>query len=97
MPHDPIVALDVFPVHLPTRAVLHLARGAVSDASGAPHVFVRLRDASGVEGWGECRPSHRWSDETEETVVSTIRGYLARAVLGRDPFDLAGLHAALDR
>lgn len=84
MPLDPIVAVDVFPTRLPTRAILHLARGAVSDTAGA-------------EGWGEARPSHRWSDETEETVVSTIRAYLAPAVIGRDPSDLAGLHAAMDR
>lgn len=96
MSHNPIVSVEVFPVRLPTRAVLHLARGAVSDASGAPHVFVRIRDAAGITGWGECRPSPRWSDETEETVVSTLRTYLAPAIVGRDPFDLAGLHAALD-
>lgn len=97
MPVDRIASLEVFPTRLPTRAVLQLARGAVSDATGAPHVFVRVRDKRGIEGWGECRPSHRWSDETEESVVSTIRTYLAPVVVGRDPSDLAGLHAAMDR
>jgi muconate cycloisomerase len=97
LPVDPIVSVDVFPVRLPTRATLHLARGPVSDEDGAPHVFVRARDAAGIEGWGEARPSHRWSDETEETVVSTIRRYLGPAVVGRNPSDLAGLHLAMDR
>src|SRR5579884_2808090 len=97
LPLDPIVSVEVYPTRLPTRAILHLARGPVSDELGAPHVFVRVRDASGAEGWGEARPSHRWSDETEETVVSTVRTYLAPAVIGRDPADLAGLHAAMDR
>jgi len=93
----PIVSVDVFPVHLPTRAVLHLSRGPVSSTRGAPHVFVRVRDGDGVEGWGECRPSHRWSDETEETVVTTVRTYFTPVIVGRDPCDLAGLHAAMDR
>jgi L-alanine-DL-glutamate epimerase-like enolase superfamily enzyme len=97
LPLDPIVSVEVYPTRLPTRAILHLSRGPVSDEFGAPHVFVRVRDASGAEGWGEARPSHRWSDETEETVVSTIRTYLAPAIIGRDPTDLAGLHAAMDR
>jgi muconate cycloisomerase len=47
-------------------------------------------------GGGEARPSHYWSDETEESVVSTIRGYLVPVVIGRDPFDLRGLHQAMD-
>lgn len=94
---DPIASVEVYPVRVPTRAVLQLARGAVSDTSGAPHVYVRVRDAAGAEGWGEARPSHYWSDETEETVVTTIRNYLASAVIGRDPADLAGMHAAMDR
>lgn len=93
---DPITSVSVFPVHLPVRSVLHLARGPVADGAGAPHVFVRVTSASGLEGWGEARPSPRWSDETQQTVVSTIRDYLAPAVTRREPADLAGLHAAMD-
>jgi muconate cycloisomerase len=91
-----IASVEVFPVRLPTRGVLRLPRGPVSDEAGAPHVFVRVRDAAGREGWGEARPSHYWSDETEESVVTTIRAYLAPAVIGRDPLNLLGLHQAMD-
>ncbi|MBV9851409.1 MAG: mandelate racemase [Armatimonadetes bacterium] len=92
-----ITQADVYPLRFPMRDVLHIARGPVGDAvEGAQHVYVRLTADTGEVGWGECRPVPRWSYETFETAVSTLRRYLVPAVLGRDPFDLAGLHAAMD-
>lgn len=91
-------SIDVFPLRLPFREEFRIARGSVGDpAAGAPHVYVRVRSEDGREGWGEGRPSHRWSYETEESVVSGIRHYLAPALIGRDPWDLQGFHAAMDR
>src|SRR5438270_2120177 len=93
-----LTAIDVFPLRLPFREEFRIARGSVGDpASGAPHVYVRVRAEDGSEGWGEARPSHRWSYETEESVLTTIRGYLAPALLGADPWDLRGLHQIMDR
>lgn len=91
-------SIDIFPLRLPFREEFRIARGSVGDpAAGAPHVYVRVRSDDGREGWGEGRPSHRWSYETEESVLSTLRRYLVPALLGRDPWDLQGLHAAMDR
>jgi muconate cycloisomerase len=93
---DVIARVDVFPVHVPARSVLRLARGTALSAAGHPRAFVRVADVSGAEGWGEASPSPLWSDETQETVISTVRSYLAPAVCGHDPADIAGLHAAMD-
>jgi L-alanine-DL-glutamate epimerase-like enolase superfamily enzyme len=90
-------SIEAIPLRLPFREEFRIARGAVgSPEAGAPHVYVRVTADNGAEGWGEGRPSPRWSYETPESVVSTIRGYLAPVLVGRDPWDLQGLHRAMD-
>jgi muconate cycloisomerase len=64
-------------------------------------VLVKLTDSDGCHGWGEGRPVPQWSYETLESVTTTLRGYLAPAVLGMpvtDRLDLPRrLHAAIGR
>lgn len=60
-----------------------------------PSVFVKITSEDGTVGWGQSVPIPTWSYETEESVVSTLRGYLAPALIGRNPFDLAGAHEAM--
>lgn len=61
-----------------------------------PSVLVRLTDENGVEGWGQSVPVPTWTYETVESTMTTIEHYLAEVVLGRDPADFAGLHAAMN-
>lgn len=61
-----------------------------------PSVLVRLTDADGLQGWGQAVPVPSWTYETVESVLSTLRLYLAELMLGRDPADFAGLHAAMN-
>ena len=61
-----------------------------------PSVLVRLTDADGRTGWGQAVPVPSWTYETVETVLTTLRHYLAPLVLGRDPADFAGLHTAMN-
>jgi muconate cycloisomerase len=77
--------------------MLTLSRGVATDPSaGAPHILVKITDHDGITGWGEARPSHRWSYETEETVVTTIRKYLAPVLVNEDERDLARMHSLMD-
>jgi muconate cycloisomerase len=93
-----IESVEVIPLRLPFREEFRIARGSVGGPEqGAPHVYVRVRADDGQEGWGEARPSHRWSYETEESVVSSVRGYLAPALIGADPWNLRGIHSVMDR
>ena len=62
-----------------------------------PSVLVRLTDASGLQGWGQAVPVESWTYETAETVESTLERYLAPAVLGANPADLADVHARMER
>jgi L-alanine-DL-glutamate epimerase-like enolase superfamily enzyme len=66
--------------------------------SGArPTLIVRLTDESGQQGYGQAVPVETWTYETIESVDSTLRNYLAQAVLGADPADLADIHARMER
>jgi L-alanine-DL-glutamate epimerase-like enolase superfamily enzyme len=61
-----------------------------------PSVLVRLTDEAGLQGLGEAVPVESWTYETVESVESTLRGYLAGAVLGADPADLPEVHARME-
>jgi L-alanine-DL-glutamate epimerase-like enolase superfamily enzyme len=93
-----IAQVDVFPVRLPVLAAFQFASGSAGKVGEyAPHVFVKVTDSAGMAGWGEGRPVPQWSYETLETVTTTIRRYLAPAVLGLPVTDRWGLHRALAR
>lgn len=62
-----------------------------------PTVLARLVDDAGAEGWGQAVPVETWTYETVETVETTLRNYLAPALLGADPADLAEVHARMER
>jgi L-Ala-D/L-Glu epimerase len=93
-----IASVEVFPIRLPLKAVLTLPRGASRTLDEGKRVaLVKITDTDGNVGWGEAGPSRRWSAETLESCVSSIRNYLAPVVLGHDVFDIAGLHAKMNQ
>jgi muconate cycloisomerase len=93
-----ISRIDVFPLRLPMKQNFLISGGSVGGvAQGAPHVYVRVVDDQGGEGWGEARPSHRWSYETLESVVTTLRRYIAPALAGAEVEDLQGVHRIMNR
>ena len=92
-----IERIELFPVVLPLRAVLTLPRGASRTlAEGKRIVLVKITGDEGTVGWGEAGPSRRWSAETTHSVYSTLKHYLAPVLIGRDPFDIAGIHRAMN-
>jgi len=62
-----------------------------------PSVMLRLTDENGVEGWGQSVPVETWTYETVESVETTLRHYLAPAIMGADPSDIADVHARMER
>jgi muconate cycloisomerase len=90
--------IAVYPLSLPMKQDFAISGGTVGDKSrGAPHVYVKVTADNGAEGWGEARPSPRWSYETQETVASTIERYLKPALLGADVVDLQTVHSIMNR
>jgi L-alanine-DL-glutamate epimerase-like enolase superfamily enzyme len=92
-----IARIDVFPVRYPMRGRFKFFEGPEGSPAGRPAVLVRVTDDGGAVGWGESVPIPKWSDETLETVTTTIRHYLAPELVGRDPADIVGAHAVMDR
>lgn len=92
-----IARIEVIPLRLPLKAVLTLPRGASRTLDEGKRVaLVKMTDADGHIGWGEAGPSRRWSAETLESCVTSIREYLAPALIGHDVFDIAGAHARMN-
>ena len=62
-----------------------------------PTILLRLIDEDGREGLGQSVPVESWTYETIESAETTLRDYLAPAVLGADPRDLDDVHARMER
>ena len=93
-----IESIEVFPLNLPFLSEFKISRGSVGGPkAGAPHVYLRITTDTGLVGWGEARPSPRWSYETQESVVTTIRGYLAPALIGIEAGDFHAAREIMDR
>lgn len=93
-----IEKIEVFPVRLPVIKTFRFASGSAGMAGETvPFVFVKLTDSVGEVGWGEGRPMPQWSYETVETVTTTIRTYLAPAILGLPVTDRWELHQRMQR
>ncbi|GGD94343.1 mandelate racemase/muconate lactonizing enzyme family protein [Paenibacillus nasutitermitis] len=93
-----IYNIEVFPLILPMKQDFTISSGSVGAKSqGAPHVYVKVTADNGAIGWGEARPSHRWSYETLETVTSTLTNYLRPALLGANVTDLCTIHSIMNK
>jgi len=92
-----IARIDAFPVRYPMQGRFKFFEGPEGSPTGRPAVLVRITDDLGGVGWGESVPIPKWSDETLETATATIERYLAPELVGRDPADIAGAHAVMNR
>jgi len=92
-----IKSIEAIPVRLPLKGVVTLSRGVSRTIEeGKQIILVKMTAEDGTVGWGEAGPSRRWSAETTHSCYTTIKHYLAPIVVGRDPFDIAGLHEAMN-
>jgi muconate cycloisomerase len=91
-----IDAVDVFVIRLPAIRDFTISGGSVATSSGTlPRVLTRIT-AAGEVGWGEATPTPAWSYETTESITSTIRSYLAPALLGEPAWNIDRAHATMD-
>lgn len=91
-----IANVETFPLIYPTVGRFKFFESPAGRPTGRPAVLVKITADDGTVGWGQSVPTPRWSYETLETVHSTVRRYLAPELIGRDPFDADGLHAAMN-
>jgi L-alanine-DL-glutamate epimerase-like enolase superfamily enzyme len=91
-----IAEVNVYPVGVPITRGFTFASGSAGGAGGtAGLLLVKVVDNEGNVGWGQSRPVPSWSYETIESAVSTVRNYLAPALIGLNPWDRMGAHARM--
>ena len=90
-----IERIEVFPVSYPTVMRFKFFEGP--SGTGRPAVLVKITADDGTVGWGESVPIPRWSYETLEGATSTLRDYLAPILIGKNPFDLKGIHDLMNK
>lgn len=90
-----IERVEIFPVRYPTVMRFKFFEGPVS-GGGRPAVLIKITADDGTVGWGESVPIPRWSDETLEGAVAALERYLIPVIVGKDPFDLEGIHRAMN-
>jgi muconate cycloisomerase len=101
MTESPIAAIELFHVSLPTRRE-HKWTGLSEPIGG--YIILKMTDRDGRAGWGEAPALKDWGGEfgryygeSPGTVRSVVSQYLAPAVTGCLPGEIAELHARMDR
>lgn len=88
----PIRSIEALPVRYPVTGYFRFFT-----RPERPAVFVKITCEDGTAGWGQSVPIPTWSYETLESVVSTIRLYLAPPLVGLNPTDIAEAHRRMNR
>ncbi len=96
-PSVKIARVECFPVIYPLVGRFKFFEGTAGQPAGRPTMVIKITADSGAVGWGQSVPIPKWSYETLETVQSTIDRHLGPLLAGRDPFDIDGLHTAMNR
>lgn len=87
--------VDIYAARYPMTGFFKFFTGPHGSA-GRAAVFVKITAEDGTVGWGQSVPIAKWSYETLETAEIALREYFAPALIGLDPNNIAGAHAAMD-
>ena len=88
-----ITEIEIFPVSIPTITPYFVSSGTLTAANS---IVIRLHTDTGLYGIGDTSPSPLFSEESPQSVISTIRDYLAPAIEGMNPLELERVHQRMD-
>ena len=88
--------IDLYPMRYPMTGYFKFFTGPHGSA-GRAAVIVKMTASDGTIGWGQSIPIATWSYETLETTTIALCDYFAPVLIGRDPTDIVGAHAAMDK
>ena len=88
-----ITEIDIIPYRIPYRSTHRIATLTLS---ALDNTVIRIRTDQGVEGVGETVSEGKWNSTVREAHTAVLRHYLAPALLGLDPLDLAGAWQRMD-
>jgi len=91
-----ITRVEAIPLRVPLRQPTKISQGAARNVVEV--VLVRLHTDAGVVGVGETQAWRRQGNaETLASLTAVIRDHFAPLVVGRSPFAIAAIMAALDQ
>ena len=93
MPELRITGVDIFRAAIPMVAPFRISLGVISDAE---YLFVRITTSEDVSGWGEATPFPPITGDTQ-AINTAAATDLARLLLGKDPLDIEGRVAEMER
>ena len=88
-----ITEIEIAAVSLPRKERIALRYGTISTLD---NVFIALRTADGLVGYGEAAPIPPTFGETQATIVEVLKGHLAPRLIGQDVLNTNRLITALD-
>jgi len=74
--------------------MVHAREGWFANIQYKENVFVKIHTDESIVGWGEAC-AHPVTSETQAGIVATVELF-GRQIVGRDPFQIGAIHAALD-
>jgi O-succinylbenzoate synthase len=91
-----ISSIELREIRLP---LIHFFETSFGRTTERRIILVRVTDADGVEGWGECTAGEGpfYSEEWTETAWATLNAFLAPMVLGKEFDDAAGVNALMKK
>jgi L-alanine-DL-glutamate epimerase-like enolase superfamily enzyme len=87
-----IRSVDIYKSKIPLREPFKISLGILTHAE---NVIVRVNTDEGITGFGECSPFMMINGESIDTCF-VVAGYLARALTGRNPLDIASCTMVMD-
>lgn len=88
--------IELFPLRYPLTGYFKFFTGP-HGSSGRAAVIIKIIADDGTVGWGQSIPIAKWSYETLETATIVLRDYYTPVLIGRDPTDIDGALAAMDK
>jgi len=74
--------------------MVHAREGWFANLQYKENVFVKISTDEGIVGWGEAC-AHPVTSETQAGILATVELF-GRTIMGKDPFQIGAIHAALD-
>lgn len=74
--------------------MVHAREGWFANIRYKENVFVKIQTDEGIVGWGEAC-AHPVTSETQAGILAAVELF-GRTIIGRDPFQIGAIHAALD-
>jgi len=91
-----IESIELFPLRYPMAGYFKFFTGPHGSA-GRAAVIIKITADEGTIGWGQALPIAKWSYETLETAYVVLKEYFIPVLIGRNPTDILGAHAAMDQ